>query len=426
MIKANAVTGNIFPNSCGQYLQGLFDAMCEGFALHEIICNDEGRPVDYRFLEVNTIFEQMTGLKREAIIGRTVRELMPDTEAYWIKTYGRVALTGEQLQFENYSGVLDKYFRVSAFSPERGQFVTLFIDITELKEAEQALKKHQILFENAHDIVLYVGVDGKILDANRNAEEKYGYPRSQLLHMSISDIRHSSMMDSFEEQMRSADTTGVVFEGIHVTKDGTSFPVEVSAKSTLIGDERIRIHIVRDITERKKAEEKITYLATIDSLTGIANRSHLMQQLKLAMEQADRGNYKLAVMLFDIDKFKTINDLYGHAAGDMALKETALRVSTALRQVDTVGRLGGDEFLILQPFIKGSEDAIALVQRILDRFGEPFVFEDNRIDIRLSIGISLYPDDTENGKDLIQCADKGMYHVKQKGGGGYELFSRIR
>lgn len=118
-------------------LRRLLDSMQEGFALHEVICNAEGKPVDYRFLEVNPAFEAITGLAADDILGQTAREALPTLEPYWIETYGEVALTGESVQFEHYSGPLDKHFAVTAFSPVRGQFATTFTDITVQKRATE-------------------------------------------------------------------------------------------------------------------------------------------------------------------------------------------------------------------------------------------------------------------------------------------------
>ncbi|MRR17158.1 MAG: PAS domain S-box protein [Deltaproteobacteria bacterium] len=119
----------------------LFSEMISGYALHEIICDPAGKPVDYRFLSVNKAFETMTGLSAADIIGRTIREILPATEPFWIERYGRVALTGEPAQFENYSGQMNKYFEVRAFRPEARKFATLFNDITERRKAEDEIKR---------------------------------------------------------------------------------------------------------------------------------------------------------------------------------------------------------------------------------------------------------------------------------------------
>jgi PAS domain S-box-containing protein len=129
----------------------LFEAMINAFALHEIILDADGRPVDYRFLEVNPAFEKLTGLKSEDVVGRTVLEVMPCTEQHWIETYGRVALSGESIRFEDYSRELDKYYEVAAYCPAPGRFATLFQDITDRKKAEQALRDRENLLRNIID-----------------------------------------------------------------------------------------------------------------------------------------------------------------------------------------------------------------------------------------------------------------------------------
>lgn len=225
--------------------------------------------------------------------------------------------------------------------------------------------------------------------------------------------------------MSQADSTGLIFESIHVRKDGSSFPVEVSARSILIGNEKIWIHIVRDISERKKSEEKIKYLASHDALTGIPNRSHLMSQLDAAVEHAKRGKHKFALMLFDIDKFKLINDIHGHLAGDLVLKTTANRILNIIRKTDTIGRLGGDEFVVIQSYIKNPKDAECLALKILKEAGKPINHNGEELRIVISIGISIYPDDANNVKKLLNYADSAMYASKQKGGNKFEFFRKV-
>jgi PAS domain S-box-containing protein len=129
----------------------LFNGMTEGFALHEIVCDAEGKPCDYRFLEINPAFENLTGLKRKDVLGRTVLETLPGIEPFWIETYGRVALTGEPIHFEQYSGTLDRYYEVFSFRPAERQFATLFLNVTARKQAEEALQRaHDELEQRVH------------------------------------------------------------------------------------------------------------------------------------------------------------------------------------------------------------------------------------------------------------------------------------
>ena len=130
----------------------LISQMSAGFALHEIILNDEGIPTDYRFLDVNNSFEKLTGLKREEVVGRNVLDILPQTEAYWIETYGKVALTGQSIVYENFSKEFGTYFEVIAYSPQKNQFATIFLDMSERKQAEDTIKQQQYSLEKAQEL----------------------------------------------------------------------------------------------------------------------------------------------------------------------------------------------------------------------------------------------------------------------------------
>lgn len=151
----------------------LFNELIEGFALHEIVCDELGRPINYRFLDVNPAFEKMVNKKKKDVVGKLVLDIMPETESFWIETYGDVALSGKSIIFEHYAHQQNKYYQVTSFSPKKGQFVTLFEDITSRKEAEERFKN--LLEETKKINEIMVGRELKMIELkekNKELEEK--------------------------------------------------------------------------------------------------------------------------------------------------------------------------------------------------------------------------------------------------------------
>ncbi len=163
----------------------LFETMVEGFALHDIICDEKGNPVDYRFLSVNPAFERLTGLLSENIIGKTVLEIMPETEKNWIQKYGNIALSGKSINFENYSQVLRKFYDVTAFSPKKGQFACIFSDVTKLKKSE---KKHRSIVETAVNAIIILNTNFEIIEWNAAAENIFEYTKEEILGLRYADL----------------------------------------------------------------------------------------------------------------------------------------------------------------------------------------------------------------------------------------------
>lgn len=180
---------------------------------------------------------------------------------------------------------------------------------------------------------------------------------------------------------------------------------------------------VRDITERKNSEEQIVHLAYHDPLTGLYNRAKLLERLQYSIKQAKMNGHKLAVMLMDLDRFKVINDTFGHHTGDRLLQFVANQFISVVDEDMTVARLGGDEFIILMPQLNDVEDAFKLGQRILNVLRVPFVDELREFFVTGSLGISIFPNDGDDGDILIQCADIAMYRAKHNGRNQLELFA---
>lgn len=244
----------------------LFEEMSEGFALHEIIVNKKGKPIDYRFLDINPAFEKLTGLKRDEIIGRTVREVLPATEPYWIEKYGEVALHGGNLNFENYHSGIGKWYNVTAFSPKPGQFAVTFEDITDRKRNETALRESEEQFRSTFEQtavgMCMVNLDGQFIRVNQAYCELIGYSADELIGKSINFITHPDdlqISDQYLKKPQEGGSQNIQFEKRYIHKTGRVIWVNLS--STLIrdvsGNPRYFITQVQDITERKAAEEAL-------------------------------------------------------------------------------------------------------------------------------------------------------------------------
>ena len=242
----------------------LFKEMLNGFALHEIVCDEEGNPVDYRFLAVNPAFEKMTGLRGEDLVGRTVLEVLPGTEKHWIETYGRVALKGEDARFESYSGEIGKHYLVTAYQTLPGQFACILEDVTERKRSEETLRaseeRYRILFERAHDAIFIADPDtGILLDVNRAAEELTGYARGELVGRHQSFLHPPQEEEVYKRNFREAvRSPGKRFLEVEVIgREGRRTPVEISSGGTIgLSGQRLHVGFFRDIAERKQAEEE--------------------------------------------------------------------------------------------------------------------------------------------------------------------------
>ena len=179
----------------------------------------------------------------------------------------------------------------------------------------------------------------------------------------------------------------------------------------------------QEIADRKKAEKAIKHLANHDALTGLPNRRLFTERIQLEIARSERSKLKFCVMLFDLDQLKEVNDSFGHNVGDLLLQAVSQRLLALLRKSDTVARMGGDEFLLILPDMKSSQDAIQTAERILVALNTPFTLEGYQINISTSIGISFFPDDGKDMNQLLKSADIAMYQAKQKGGNVYHLYT---
>ena len=251
-----------------QRYRTLFENMTEGFALHEIICDESGKPCDYRFLEVNPSFELLTGLKRIDILGKLASQVLPGLEPIWLETYGRVALTGVPVQFDNYTETLRRYYRVYAFRPSPGQFAVIFMDITEQKKAEEALRlseeKYRTIVETAAEGIVMTRPDGTFFYANQQMADMLGYPLEEILGKSGSDFMYDNQQPLLNK-LRAELQSGCVLNGEFKfrCKDGSAVWSLYNASPIFndYGEHIGNLAMHTDITARKQVEIQLTTMA---------------------------------------------------------------------------------------------------------------------------------------------------------------------
>ncbi|TES93637.1 MAG: PAS domain S-box protein [Promethearchaeota archaeon] len=251
----------------------LFENMNSGFAYHEVLVDDNGKPIDYRFIEANSQYEKLTGLKVSDLIGRTVTEILPGIEndpADWIGKFGNVGLTGLPLNVEDYSEPLDRWYNVSGYSPKKGFFAATFSDITDRKRAEKKLKeseeKYRHLFENAPFSIALLNNEGKIIDMNPKTTELFGYKKDDLVdknYLTLSNLFPKETIPGLrlvQDLMSKGEPSNPITKP-QITKiynkDKKAMWVASELSTINIGGELMILAIIQDITEKKLAEEKL-------------------------------------------------------------------------------------------------------------------------------------------------------------------------
>ena len=263
-----------------------------------------------------------------------------------------------------------------------------------------------------------------IVACNESAARMNGYEREELLGKPISLLTRDP--DTHEELQTYVDrlrAESIISEDdIHYRKNGTEFPLEFSTVLVNIGDREFILGVDRDITQRKLLEDALARQAMYDNLTDLPNRTFLRSELAKAIDDAESSECSFALLFMDLDKFKEINDSFGHLVGDQALKEVAGRIKALVGPRDTVARLGGDEFAMVLPGARKTE-AIGVMRTIVDALKTPIWMEKVRAITGVSVGCSLYPEDGTDVMTLMRRADRAMYAAK-RGRLGYVVYSK--
>jgi len=303
-------------------------------------------------------------------------------------------------------------------------------DITERKQAEAMLKEREVLYRSLIETTdtgyLILDDNGMVLDANDEYVRISGHQTlDQILNRGVKDWTAEYDSERQEHEIKKCLELGLVrnLQVDYVHQDGTVLPIDANAKVVKKGNEQQILVLCRDITERRHQEEQILRQAHYDALTKLPNRFLSMDRLSQMLNEANRNREQVAVLFLDLDDFKKINDSLGHDAGDKLLQEAALRLRDGIRRGDTVGRLGGDEFIVLLGGINDAADVCSVAETLLNKFRDAFRIDERELVLTVSIGISIYPDDGDTPSELLRNSDSAMYHSKEQGRNTYSYFT---
>ena len=230
-------------------------------------------------------------------------------------------------------------------------------------------------------------------------------------------------MEAILRENSATNSTKLTGPWRHRRKDGSYIQVDMASHFIDFQGRKCSFVLVQDVTDRQQLHEQLVHQAHHDLLTGLPNRLLLEDRMQQSLAQAARYGQQAAVLCLDLDRFKHINDSFGHAAGDLCLQQVVARISARLRAVDTFARTGGDEFVIILGELANKNSALMVARSVLESINKPIEVDDYSFDISASIGISIYPDDGTDAAQLRRLADAAMYRAKQAGGGQYLLVS---
>lgn len=282
--------------------------------------------------------------------------------------------------------------------------------------------------ESASDGILVVDLDGNVVDYNEQLAKIWDIPETIMQTRSekkLTECMSRALIKSNQHKLHIAETKGQPYEiSLHVYHLKNKKIIECCSKPHRVGANTVgRVWSFRDITEQTKLREKLEYQANHDALTGLPNRLLLIERIEQAIHKHARENKKMALLFFDLDRFKMINDSLSHVAGDELLCAVADRLQHIVRQDDLLARLGGDEFVMICESFRTFEQISKLARKILQCFEKPFHIAGRNITISSSIGISIYPDDGNSVNSLLSNADMAMYQAKFLGGNQFALYT---
>jgi diguanylate cyclase (GGDEF)-like protein/PAS domain S-box-containing protein len=300
-------------------------------------------------------------------------------------------------------------------------------DISQRKASERALTMAAQVFQNCRDAILITDRAYRVVAVNQAFTDITGFAPADIIGGEVPSLRSGAHEPALYQQIWDYVAAHDHWEGevLAVRRNAENYPVKVALTAIRDGGNQIcnYMAILSDISDRKLVEEHTRHLAEHDFLTDLPNRVLLLDRLHQALAAARRQQTKVALMFLDLDRFKAINDTHGHQAGDLVLREVALRLTRCVRGVDTVSRQGGDEFVVILADIGGTDQASHVAVSVMHAVAQPMKVGEHEFSLSASIGISLYPSDGDDVDTLLRHADTAMYHAKQSGRDAFQFFN---
>jgi diguanylate cyclase (GGDEF)-like protein/PAS domain S-box-containing protein len=396
---------------------------------------------DGKLAYINPRFSALFGYTPPEVIGKPFLDLIVDADRTRLQQFFLEHLRGGPPATQSITaikrkggGVMNVLAHASLSSFKGGPaLVGLVVDITEEKRATDLLRaseeKFRAVCETAQDAIIMVDAHAKVVFWNCAAERILGYTAAEAMGRSPHDWlapqrfhqQAAAGLSAFAATGR-GKFVGKTVELAALRKDGVEIPVEISTTSMRLGEQWHAVAVLRDLTDRRLIEERITHMTRYDSLTGLANRASFVAALQEQIAAVQRGGKRFALLHLGLDHFKDVNNTLGHPIGDLLLQSLADRLRRNIRATDIVARFGGDEFALIEPGAAEPGIAAALAHSLLQAISEPFLIQGNEVRSAVSIGIALYGPDVPDAETLLSHADVALYRAKQDGRSTFRFF----